>query len=111
MLTIPPEQIHWVSSTKELQNYGLGFFDPVYVETVSITEAKKYNISPAEYRSRNSRALSACKRVLNEDDRYGFLESLHRSACVIDVISGKLPPPPEGIVIDPPYHPHPEPGE
>ena len=93
MLSIPPEQIHWVSSEDELQNYGLGFLDPVYAETISITEAKKYKISPAEYRSRNTKALSACRKLLNDDDRYGFLESPRRSQCVVDIISGKLTPP------------------
>jgi hypothetical protein len=89
MLAIPPEQIRWLSQ-EDRQNYGLGFLDPVYAETASIIDSKKYNISPNEYRSRNSTALFACQKFLNDDDRYGILESPHRSRCVVDVISGQV---------------------
>jgi hypothetical protein len=106
MVAIPPEQVRWLSEN-DLKSYGLGFLDPVYAEAASITESKKYEITPAEYRSRNGKALSACGKLLTTDDRYGFLESPHRSQCVVDIISGKLTPPPAGFVIEPPYHSEP----
>jgi hypothetical protein len=98
MLTIPPEQIRWLSEN-DLKSYGLGFLDPVYAETISITQSKKYNISPSQYRNRNANPLFACKNLLADDDHYGFLESPHRSGCVIDIISGKIPALPPGAVM------------
>jgi hypothetical protein len=98
MLTTPPEQVRWLSE-QDRQNYGLGFLDPVYAETVSITEAKRYKITPSQYRERNSEALYACKNFLNPDDEFGFLESEHRSWCVKDIIAGGLVVP-AGFVLD-----------
>jgi hypothetical protein len=72
MLATPPEQVRWLAEN-DLNNYGLGFLDPVYAETVSITESKKYNIEPVQYRTRNAAALFACRKLLTDDDRDGFL--------------------------------------
>ncbi|MGH6678062.1 MAG: hypothetical protein ACREDL_03790 [Bradyrhizobium sp.] len=106
MFAIPPNEIKWLSK-KDLQRYGLGFLDPVYLETVSINEAKKYNITPAEWRSRNSSALRACALVLSSDDTYGFLEGRDRSECVMDIIAGRVAAPP--CLIEAPYVPLPPP--
>jgi hypothetical protein len=39
MLATPPEQVRWLSE-QDRQNYGIGFLDPVYAETVSISFLK-----------------------------------------------------------------------
>ena len=98
MLATPPEQVRWLSE-QERQGYGLGFLDPVYAETASISESKKYKIKPSQYRVRNAEALYACKNFLNPDDEFGFLESDNRSWCVKDIIAGSLVVP-AGFVLD-----------
>jgi hypothetical protein len=99
MLTTPPEQVKWLSE-QDLQNYGLGFLDPVYVETVSIVESKRYNITASEYRRRNSAALTACVSSLSADDRLGILDGIHRSDCTKDIISGGKPSDPLAGAVD-----------
>ena len=60
MLVIPPEKIRWLSD-EDRNAYGLGSMDPVYAETIVLDGAKRYGITPAEYRVRTERAKSECK--------------------------------------------------
>ena len=85
MLIIPPETIRWLSDS-ERDAYGLGYVDPVFAEAVVIDGAKKYGITPAEYRERDKRARAECD-VITFDEAFGFLDG-ERSRCATDIISG-----------------------
>ena len=86
MLVVPPENIRWLSDT-ERDAYGLGYVDPVYAEAVVVDGAKKYAITPAEYRARDKRARAECD-VITFDEAFGFLEG-ERSQCAVEILSGK----------------------
>jgi hypothetical protein len=86
MLVVPPENIRWLSDT-ERDAYGLGYVDPVYAEAVVVDGAKKYAITPAEYRARDKRARSECD-VITFDEAFGFLEG-ERSQCAVEILAGK----------------------
>lgn len=86
MLVIPPEKIRWLSND-DLNAYGLGFVDPIYAETVILDGAKRYGITPAEYRARDERAKSECQS-LTDDEVFGYLDG-ERSPCAQAILSGK----------------------
>jgi ATP-dependent protease ClpP protease subunit len=86
MLVIPPESIRWLSDS-ERDAYGLGYIDPVFAEAVVVDGAKKYGISPAEYRSRDARARAECD-VITYDEAFGFLDG-ERSKCATEILSGE----------------------
>jgi hypothetical protein len=72
MLVIPPENIRWLSDS-DRDAYGLSYVDPVFAETIVLDGAKKYGITPAEYRARDKRAKSECK-VFTSDEVFGWLD-------------------------------------
>jgi len=89
MLFVRPENIRWLSAA-DRQAYGLGFLDPVYEETDVLNGAKKYNITPAEYRRRNALARSGCPLSLLYAF-YGVLELEDSLPCRASTLaSGKL---------------------
>jgi hypothetical protein len=84
MLVVQPENVRWLSA-EERQSYGLGFLDRVYEEAGVLEGAKKYNITPAEYRACNSSAQAQCG-IQTEDELYGILEG-KRSKCSEKILS------------------------
>jgi ATP-dependent protease ClpP protease subunit len=97
MLVVPPQSIQWLTG-EDRQRYGLGFLDPVYEETAVLDGAKKYGISPSEYRRRDFIAKSVCSKALTDDEFYGILEG-KRTKCAEGVlVSGKDPFPDDWIL-------------
>jgi ATP-dependent protease ClpP protease subunit len=88
MLVVQPENVRWLS-VEDLRGYGLGFLDPVYEETAVLDGAKKYNITPGEYRRRNALARSVCNTFVT-DEFYGILEG-KRSQCAEDTLATGKP--------------------
>ncbi len=86
MLVIPPESIRWLSDS-ERDGYGMGYIDPVFAETVVVDGARKYGISPAEYRARDQRARAECD-VITYDEAFGFPDG-ERSKCATEILSGE----------------------
>jgi ATP-dependent protease ClpP protease subunit len=84
MLVVPPQRVRWLSA-EDRQHYGLGFLDPVYEETAVLAGAKKYDVSPNEYRRRDAIAKSACNKFLTDDEFYGILEG-KRSKCAEGIL-------------------------
>jgi len=86
MLVIPPDGIRWLSDS-ERDGYGMGYVDPVFAEAVVVDGAKKYGITPAEYRARDQRARAECD-VITYDEAFGFLDG-ERSKCATGILSGE----------------------
>jgi ATP-dependent protease ClpP protease subunit len=100
MLTVPPEDVRWLSA-EDRQGYGLGFLDPVYEEEAVLDGAKRYGITPNEYRRRDSLAKSVCRVGTINHDFYGILDA-ERSKCAdIVLATGKDPFPNDLVPISP----------
>ncbi len=89
MLTVSPENIRWLSA-EDRQGYGLGLLDPVYEEAAALDGAKKYGITPGEYRRRDALAQSVCKFGTIDHDFYGILEA-DRSECADKTLATGTP--------------------
>jgi hypothetical protein len=87
MLVVPPERVRWLSKA-ELDGYGMGSEDPVYAESLILEGAKKYGVSPAEYRDREQRTVTECKTAMTWDEAMGVRDG-KRSDCAQAILSGR----------------------
>ena len=60
MMAVPPQNIRWLSPIEQ-EDYGLIGVDPVLQETRDLNEARKFGLSPVEYRNRRALAWKACR--------------------------------------------------
>ena len=87
LLVVPPEEVRWLSQS-ELRDYGLGYVDPVHAETLVLEGARRYGVSPDEYRKRDQRASNECS-MSDEEAFYPDHPLVKRSDCAESILSGQ----------------------
>lgn len=65
MMRVPPEQSRALG-LKEMERYGMGLFDPVYVEYMDNASARKHGLTKEQFLARKREATTKCGGTLEE---------------------------------------------
>lgn len=86
MVMIPSEKVRFLNK-KDLLLYGISQKDPIYDETISLKEAKRYKITREQYMRRRSRVNKEC--TLTTEELFSTTEYHNVLNCREDVMTGK----------------------